>query len=83
MCDERRAAAQRGQQADDGRHLVAELGVRHRGGGARRGAAGFAGGGGARRRAAGGRHAGQQLLRQPVFGQRGRVHAAAGEPVGQ
>lgn len=81
--DERRAPAQRGQQADDGRHLVAELGVGGGGGGAGGGAARLAGGGGARHGAAGGRHAGQQLLRQPVLGQGGGVHAAAREPVGQ
>lgn len=47
VCDERRASAQRGQQADDGRHLVAQFGVRGRGGGARRGPARLTGRGGA------------------------------------
>lgn len=84
MRDKRGASAQRGQQADDGGHLVAELGVGGGGGGARGGAADLAGRGRPRRRApARRRHARQQLLRQAVLGQRRRVHAAPREAVGQ
>ena len=83
MSDEGRASAQRGQQANDGGHLVGEFGVGGGGLGPSGGPAWLTGGGGTGDRAPCSRHPGQQLFCQPVLGQRRWVHPSTGEAVRQ
>lgn len=68
MCDQRWPPAQSGQKADYGRHLVAQFGVRSRGGGTGGWSTRLTRGGRTRYCATSGRHARQQLLCQAMFG---------------